>query len=131
MFFIKNRPNYSISFTPKIGLIVAITSFFARTPNRTHWYTGQIWVNKKGLSKKFFKVTDKLIFFLSQNVLVDSISQKKFLLNKNIITHNKSTVLFKGSVGGVDISRFKFNKTTEQKLEKSYSFQKIHLYFYT
>ena len=118
LFFVKNKPNYSISFTSKLGLIVAITSFFARIPNRTHWFTGQIWANKKGISKIFFKTIDKIIFFLSHNVLVDSPSQKKFLLDQNIISNKKSTVLLKGSVGGVDTSRFKFNKSIRLKLRK-------------
>ena len=45
-FFLKKRPNLSISFTPKIGFMVAIASFIARTPNRIHWFTGQIWAKK-------------------------------------------------------------------------------------
>lgn len=118
LFFIKNRPNYSISFTPKIGLIVAVTSFIVRTPHRTHWFTGQIWANQKGLSKLFFKIIDKLIFSLSHNVLVDSLSQKKFLIKQNIISNKKSIVLHKGSVGGVDTERFKFNKLIRIKLRK-------------
>ena len=46
-FFLKKRPNLSISFTPKIGFIVALASSIVRTPNRIHWFTGQIWVKKK------------------------------------------------------------------------------------
>ena len=47
-FFLKKRPNLSISFTPKIGFMVALASFAVRTPNRIHWFTGQIWAKKKG-----------------------------------------------------------------------------------
>ena len=43
------------------------------------------------------------------HVLVDSHSQRKFLLSNNIISKNKSSVLLNGSVGGVNIDRFKFN----------------------
>ena len=52
-FFIKKRPNLSISFTPKIGLMVALASFVVRTPNRIHWFTGQIWAKKKVLVEYF------------------------------------------------------------------------------
>ena len=53
-FFIK-KPQLSISFTPKIGLMVALASFVSKTPNRIHWFTGQLWATKKGLTKFFFK----------------------------------------------------------------------------
>ena len=107
-FFLKERPNLSISFTPKIGFMVAIASFIARTPNRFHWFTGQIWANKRGFTKIFLKLIDKMIFFLSHKVLIDSISQKNFLIKENVVSLRKSTVFNKGSVGGVDIRKFKF-----------------------
>ena len=121
LFFLKNKPDLSISFTPKIGFIVSISSFLARTPNRIHWYTGQIWVNKNGFAKFFFRCIDKLIYLLSHNVLVDSISQKKFLIREKIISKKNSFVLNKGSVGGVNLKKFKFNKKKGDKLRKNLS----------
>jgi len=123
-FFFKERPNLSISFTPKIGLIVAIASFIAKTPVRIHWFTGQIWANKKGVTKKFLKIIDKIIFSLSHNVLVDSISQREFLIKQKVISKKKSTVFHKGSVGGVDIKKFKFNKQKRIFLRKKYLISK-------
>jgi glycosyltransferase involved in cell wall biosynthesis len=123
-FFLKERPNLSISFTPKIGFMVAIASFITRTPNRIHWFTGQIWANKKGFAKVFLKLIDKIIFFLSHKVLIDSISQKKFLIKENVISIKKSFVFNKGSVGGVNIRKFKFDKKKRIQLRKKYSISK-------
>jgi glycosyltransferase involved in cell wall biosynthesis len=123
-FFIKKKPKISISFTPKIGLMVAIVSFILRTPMRVHWFTGQIWANKKGFTKIFLKSIDKIIFFLSHNVLVDSVSQRKFLIKENVVTTKKSFVIHKGSVGGVDIKKFKFNNQKRIQLRKKYSISK-------
>ena len=120
-YILKIRPYLAISFTPKVGLIVSIASLFTRTPKYFHWYTGQIWANSKGLKKVFFKFTDKLIFFLSDQVLIDSFSQKNYLIKEKVINHNKSTVLLNGSVGGVDISKFRFNKNNRANLRKKYS----------
>ena len=120
-FYLKIRPNLSISFTPKIGFIVSIVSFFTRTKYRIHWYTGQIWVNKKGLSRFFFKFIDKFIFLFSSKVLIDSPGQRKFLLKEKIILKEKSIVIHKGSVGGVDIKKFKFDRKKRIKLRKKYS----------
>ena len=85
-FFLKNRPNLSISFTPKIGFIVALASFAVRTPNRIHWFTGQIWAKKRGFVSMFYKLIDRLIFSLSHNVLIDSFSQRNFLITEKIIS---------------------------------------------
>ena len=123
-FFIKKKPDLSISFTPKIGLMVALASFITKVPNRIHWYTGQIWVNKKGFVKIFYKLIDKLIFFLSHNVLIDSFSQRNFLIKEKIISKNKSIVFHKGSVGGVDTKKFKFNNQKRIKLREKYLISK-------
>ena len=84
-FFLKNRPDISISFTPKIGFMTSLSSLVAGTPNRIHWFTGQIWTSKKGFLRKFYKLIDKLIFFISRYVLIDSHSQEKFLINEKVI----------------------------------------------
>ena len=123
-FLLKKRPNLSISFTPKIGFMVALASFAARTPNRIHWFTGQIWAKKKGFVRMIYKLIDRLIFSLSHNVLIDSFSQKNFLITEKIVSSNKSTVLHKGSVGGVDVVKFRFNEQKRIRLRKQYSVSK-------
>ena len=80
-------------------------------PYRIHWFTGQVWITKKGLARKFYKIIDKIIFNLSLHVLVDSHSQRKFLISNNIISKKKSSVLLNGSVGGVNIKKFKFSNS--------------------
>ena len=132
LFFLKKiKPYILISFTPKIGFMVAMASLIVRIPNYIHWFTGQIWVTKTGFSKNIFKFIDKIIFNLSDRVLVDSFSQRRFLIRENIITSQKSSVLFKGSVGGVNTLKFKFNKNRGKFLREKYSITKntfIYLY---
>ena len=124
IFFFKERPNLSISFTPKIGFIVIIVSFITRIPNRFHWFTGQIWASKKGVVKLFLKSVDKFIFFLSHKVLIDGISQRNFLIKQKVVSVKKSIVLNKGSLGGVNIKKFKFNNQIRNKLRKKLSINK-------
>ena len=121
IFFLKTRPTLSISFTPKIGFMVAIASFISMTPKRIHWFTGQIWVTRTGLKRLFYKLIDKLIFSLSNTVLIDSISQKNFLIKENVVSKNKSNVVHKGSVGGVDVQKFKFSIKIRNKLRNHLS----------
>ena len=128
-FFLKQKPNISISFTPKIGFMVALASFIARTPNRVHWFTGQIWARSKGLSRIFFKLIDKLIFFLSCCVLIDGHSQRNFLIKEKVVSKKKSFVLNKGSVGGVNILKFRHNEQKRIKLRKYHSIDKNSFIF--
>ena len=122
--FLKIKPNISISFTPKIGLMVSLVSFITGVPNRFHWFTGQIWVEKKNVIRLFYKLIDKLIFNISDKVLIDSFSQRNFLIKEMVVSLNKSIVLHKGSVGGVDPIKFRFNKRQRVLLRKQHSISK-------
>jgi glycosyltransferase involved in cell wall biosynthesis len=95
------------SVTPKAGLITAVSGWLARTPIRVHWFTGQVWVLSKGAKRQLMKYLDKLIAKLSTQVLVDSSSQRKFLMDEGVINARKSQVLGSGSIAGVDTSRFR------------------------
>lgn len=107
------REDYDILYTisPKGGLIGAIAGAIARVPARVHFYTGQVWVNKKGAMKFALKNMDKLIHILSTSCLVDSESQRSFLIENKVISAQKSLVLGLGSVSGIDVDRFR-RKTT-------------------
>tara|TARA_A100001011_G_scaffold375146_2_gene436354 strand:- start:1632 stop:2756 length:1125 start_codon:yes stop_codon:yes gene_type:complete len=123
-FFFKKKPNISISFTPKVGFIVSLCSFISMTPYRIHWFTGQIWVKRGGVIRIFYRLIDKLISFLSNDIFIDSISQKNFLIKEKIISKDKSIVFHKGSVGGVDVKKFKFNQIKRNKIRKQLQISK-------
>lgn len=112
MYFLTIRFDFCFSITPKAGFITMLSSSIARIPNRIHWFTGQIWVNYTGFRSFFFKFLDKITFKFSNHVIVDSNSQRNFLINKNIISKKKSSTLYKGSVGGVDFNKFKFSPSS-------------------
>jgi glycosyltransferase involved in cell wall biosynthesis len=123
-FLIKNKPYLTISITPKAGFLTALSSFIARTPCRLHWFTGQIWVTRKGFFRFIYKILDQIIFNLSHHVLVDSHSQKNFLISNNVISKNRSTVLLHGSVGGVNIKKFIYKKTNRNLLRRKLKISK-------
>ena len=127
--FFKNRPHLTISLSPKAGFITALSSFLARISYRIHWFTGQVWVTKKGFVRTFYKILDKIIFNLSHHVLVDSYSQKKFLITNNILSKTKSSVLFHGSVGGVNVNKFKYKKTYRNLLRRKLKISKNDFVF--
>ncbi|WP_131690479.1 glycosyltransferase family 4 protein [Pseudoalteromonas sp. DL-6] len=101
------------SITPKAGLLAMLASTFTGKKNRYHTFTGQVWVNYKGLKRHFFKILDKIIAACATKVMVDSPSQKDFLVKEKVVSRDNSYVLGNGSISGVDIN--KFNSSSELK----------------
>lgn len=106
------------SVSPKAGLITAISGWLARTPIRIHWFTGQVWVLIQGPKRSLLKNLDRLIGLLATAVLVDSPSQREFLLEQKVIKASKSTVLGAGSISGVDTKRFRPNPKSRNEIRK-------------
>ena len=97
------------SVSPKAGLLAALAGFLAGVPFRFHTFTGQVWANKQGATRYFFKLLDKLIGILVTRALVDSSSQRKFLIDQSVLSNSNSVVLGDGSMCGVDVHRFSPN----------------------
>lgn len=103
------KHNFKIvhSVTPKAGLLAMLAAALAQLDIRIHTFTGQVWATKSGFGRSMLKEIDKLIGFFSTHILVDSPSQRQFLLDEHVIAPGKSCVLQQGSISGVDINRFK------------------------
>jgi glycosyltransferase involved in cell wall biosynthesis len=101
-----NKPDAVHTITPKAGLLGMAAAWLARVPVRVHSFTGQVWVTQTGLMKHVLMWADRCIAALATDVLVDSPSQRDFLLKHGIVTSEKSDVLGPGSICGVDTARF-------------------------
>lgn len=97
------------SLMPKSGLLAMLGARVVCVPLRIHTFTGQVWATKIGFKRFILKQFDGLIALLSTNNIVDSPSQCQFLLDNKVIMPAKSVVFSKGSVSGVDITRFNPN----------------------
>jgi glycosyltransferase involved in cell wall biosynthesis len=95
------------SVTPKAGLLAALAGAIARIPVRIHTFTGQVWATRSGLAKLMLKTADKALARMATHVLVDSPSQRNFLLREGVVPAEKSRVLANGSICGVDTLRFR------------------------
>ena len=114
----KNKFSLVHSVSPKAGLLTAISAWIVRIPNRLHTFTGQVWVTKKGISRWLLKSLDRLIIILNTKILVDSISQKEFLIEENLINAENALVLGSGSLSGVDLQRFKPSNEEREAVRK-------------
>lgn len=117
-FLLAYKPDIVHSIMPKAGLLTAIAGFICRIPVRIHTFTGQTWVAKKGYSRHFYYALDRLINWANTICLTDSISQSAFLMENGISGSGQPLpVLSKGSLSGVEISRFNvanFKEDAEQ-----------------
>lgn len=94
------------STTPKAGLLCALAAWFARTPVRLHTFTGQTWINKKGLARWVLRFLDRCIVWLNTQCYSDSESQRQYLIREGVGNKTSIKVLGKGSLAGVDLKRF-------------------------
>lgn len=115
------REKFSLvhSFTPKAGLLAAVSAKIASIKCRLHTFTGQVWATEKGLKRQLLKSIDKITARLDTGIIVDSFSQREFLIkNKVLGNDSKSRVFCDGSISGVDINRFKPQQNKRKALRK-------------
>lgn len=105
--FRRERFNLIHSITPKAGLLTMLAGWLAGVPTRIHTFTGQVWAAKQGWKRGFLKMFDRLIVLFATHVLVDSPSQRDFLVAEGVLSQSKGVVIGQGSICGVDSHRFR------------------------
>jgi glycosyltransferase involved in cell wall biosynthesis len=103
------------SIMPKAGLLSMLAGAAAGVPVRFHTFTGQVWVTRKGMPRRFLMLTDWVIARLATTVLTDSLSQRQFLIANKIVKAEKVEVLGLGSIVGVDSVRFSPNSAAREQ----------------
>lgn len=115
-YLIKSNFDATTTFTPKAGLIGILASKIAGIDKRVYFFTGQVWHTKKGLFKKFLKSLDRFVVALSTDIIVDGNPQRNFLIDNKIIKQDKSIVLGKGTISGIDVLRFSTKKNVRERI---------------
>ena len=104
--FRRERFNLIHSIMPKTGLLSMLAGKLTGVPVRVHTFTGQVWSNKKGWKRAALKIFDKMIVAFATHILIDSPSQRDFLINEGVLPKDKGEVIGYGSICGVDKYRF-------------------------
>jgi len=114
-FLFAYKPDIVHSIMPKAGLLAAMAGFICQVPIRIHTFTGQTWVARDGFARYFYYLLDRLINALNTVCLTDSPSQSAFLLEHKI-SHSGQLlpVLSKGSLSGVEVTRFNLSGVAEE-----------------
>ncbi|HXW04266.1 MAG TPA: sugar transferase [Vicinamibacterales bacterium] len=95
------------SMTPKAGLLAMLAARIAGIPVRIHTFTGQVWATRTGAGRAALKALDRLTARCTTLALTDSHSQREFLVREGVASAQDLRVLGQGSVGGVDLRRFR------------------------
>lgn len=117
--FLKVKPSAVHSITPKAGLLGMLAAFLTFTPLKLHTFTGQVWSNKDGFVRYLLKTIDKFIGALTNFNIVDSPSQRDFLIQENVLDNSKCVVFGLGSVAGVDLNKFKINQFARNSIREN------------
>jgi glycosyltransferase involved in cell wall biosynthesis len=94
------------SVTPKAGLLAMLAARLAGIPVRVHTFTGQVWATRRGPMRWLLRSLDRLLAACASALLVDSASQRDFLVAESVVRAGRLDVLGEGSIAGVDTVRF-------------------------
>ncbi|MHB1389949.1 MAG: glycosyltransferase family 4 protein [Thermoleophilia bacterium] len=114
--FRKSNFNIVHSVSPKAGLLSMSAARLARVPIRVHTFTGQVWVTRTGIMRRLLKQADRVLAHSATHILVDSFSQRDFLVKERIVKPDKTSVLANGSINGVDINRFQPDRMQRSRI---------------
>jgi glycosyltransferase involved in cell wall biosynthesis len=93
-----------------------MAAFCTRVPNRVHIFQGEVWASKRGIQRFILKYADKLTAKFATQLLAVSHSEKIFLIEQGICSEVKINVLNHGSIGGVNLERYRFDAKTRNAI---------------
>lgn len=100
--------------TPKVSLLGMIVSAIIGVKKRIYTCRGYRFEHEKGIKRKLLILNDKLVCFLSHQVICISNSVRQLGLDNQIFSDSKSIVINKGSSNGVNLDLFKRDKINQE-----------------
>lgn len=104
--FRKNQYDLLITVVPKAGLLGMLAGAFSGISKRIHIFQGEVWANRSGFGRWLLKTCDWITASLATHVLAVSASERQFLVREGVVDETRIEVLGKGSIGGVNLTRF-------------------------
>lgn len=111
--------------TPNAALYASIASKLAGVKIRLYHNMGYRYVALEGIKRTIFKTLEKATCKLSTEIQPVSFSNLDFGVKEKLFPKYKARVIWNGSTGGVDLTKFDISKKEEWKLEicNSYNIQ--------
>lgn len=103
--------------TPNAAFCSSIASKKAGVKVRNYHLMGLRYLGSTGIMRFVLKKLEKITCKYSTNIECVSESNRKIGIQEGIFTEDKSTVVWNGSTGGVDLKRFDYNKRDNYRKE--------------
>lgn len=102
---------------PNASLYSALAGFASRIPVRLYCQWGIIYVGKKGLSRWFYKMIERVTCNLSTWIEPDSNSNLEFSRKEGLYDESKSSVVSNGSAKGVNLKTYNYDMKAQWNQE--------------
>ena len=96
--------------TPNAALYTSIASKAVGVKVRNYHLMGYRYLGAKGFSRNILKMIEKITCALSTNIECVSSSNLELGIKEKLFKQNKATVVWNGSTGGIDLTRFDISK---------------------
>lgn len=104
--FKKERPDIVHSSSSKAGLLSMIAAKLAGVKLRIHTVEEPPQIAKRGEKKSFFQKIEHLMYELATDIWPTSNALKSLILENETCSREKLQVIHRGSINGVDLSKF-------------------------
>ncbi|MBV0914164.1 glycosyltransferase family 4 protein [Anianabacter salinae] len=115
--------------TPKAGLLGILGAWLARIPIRVHTFQGEVWCTSTGMKRRLLRALDVLVARLCTDIIVVSASERDFLRTEGVLGPEQGHVLGAGSIGGVDLARFRPDEAARARRRAELGFSEEDVVF--
>lgn len=92
--------------TPNASMYASVAGWLAGIPVRLYCQWGMVYVTRKGLSRFFLEIIERMVCLLSTAVQPDSIGNLDFCRKHKLYSEKKSSVIWNGSAKGLDLCAY-------------------------
>lgn len=103
--------------TPNAAFYSSIAAKVAEVRIRNYHLMGYRYLGGKGVGRIILKFIEKVTCMLSTHIECVSKSNLELGISENLFKRNKATVVWNGSTGGVDTTRFDYSRREEWRCE--------------
>lgn len=103
--------------TPNAAFYASIAAKLSKVPVRLYCQWGIRYMGFEGLSRKLFKLIEKITCNNSTFIEVESHNIRDFSLEEGLYSKDKSCVIWNGSASGVNLEKFDINSRTQWRDE--------------
>ena len=103
--------------TPNAAYYASIAARVCRVPIRLYCQWGIRYIGMRGISRKIFRIIEKIICTNSTNIRAVSRLNKQFAISEKLYTENKVKVIGYGGTIGVDMAQYDIHKKKEWREE--------------